>query len=114
MAGGAMRLDGRPLIPERPFSLRWVWRWRSVAGQVPELDRLVRWRGGHRGRPGPAAAEALERSTSLGWREVLAAHEAAWKQRWTASDVIIEGDDEVQKAVRFAVYHLTSAANPGG
>jgi trehalose/maltose hydrolase-like predicted phosphorylase len=26
--------------------------------------------------------------------------------------VLIEGDDESQQAVRFAVYHLTSAANP--
>jgi trehalose/maltose hydrolase-like predicted phosphorylase len=26
--------------------------------------------------------------------------------------VVIEGDDEVQQALRFAVYHLTSAANP--
>jgi trehalose/maltose hydrolase-like predicted phosphorylase len=43
----------------------------------------------------------------------LAEHEATWKARWMASDVIIEGDDESQQAVRFAVYHLTSAANPG-
>ena len=43
---------------------------------------------------------------------VLAAHEAAWVARWTASDVLIEGDEELQRAVRFAVYHLTSTANP--
>ena len=28
------------------------------------------------------------------------------------SDIIIEGDDDAQKAVRFAAYHLISAANP--
>ena len=43
---------------------------------------------------------------------MLAAHEFAWDARWTASDVLIEGDDEAQRAVRFAVYHLTSTANP--
>ena len=43
---------------------------------------------------------------------MLAAHEAAWDARWTASDVLIEGDEESQRAVRFAVYHLTSTANP--
>ena len=43
---------------------------------------------------------------------MLAAHEAAWDARWTASDVLIEGDDKSQRAVRFAVYHLTSTANP--
>src|SRR5262245_26590089 len=30
--------DGRR--DDRPFSLRWAWRWRSVAGQVAEFDRL--------------------------------------------------------------------------
>jgi trehalose/maltose hydrolase-like predicted phosphorylase len=43
---------------------------------------------------------------------VLGAHEAAWDARWNAGEVGIEGDDESQRATRFAVYHLTSAANP--
>jgi trehalose/maltose hydrolase-like predicted phosphorylase len=43
---------------------------------------------------------------------VLAAHKAAWDTRWIASDILIEGDDESQRALRFAVYHLTIAANP--
>ena len=42
---------------------------------------------------------------------MLAAHEAAWNARWIASDILIEGD-ESQRALRFAVYHLTSATNP--
>jgi len=29
-----------------------------------------------------------------------------------ASDIVIEGDDVLQRALRFAVYHLTSTANP--
>src|SRR4030095_2808474 len=42
MAGSVTFLaDGRPLAPQRSFSLRWTWHWRSVAGQVLELDRLV-------------------------------------------------------------------------
>jgi hypothetical protein len=42
MAGSAaLRAGDALLAPERPFSLRWVWRWRSVAGQVVELDRIV-------------------------------------------------------------------------
>jgi trehalose/maltose hydrolase-like predicted phosphorylase len=43
---------------------------------------------------------------------VLQAHAAAWGQRWLASDLEIEGDEVAQRAVRFAVYHLNSAANP--
>jgi trehalose/maltose hydrolase-like predicted phosphorylase len=115
MTGGAtLRLAGIPLAPDRPFSLRWVWRWRSVAGQVVELDRLaaVARADTPEDDPVPPASAALARNRALGWRAVLAAHEAAWDARWNASDILIEGDDEAQQAVRFAVYHLTSAANP--
>ena len=115
MAGSAtLRANGKPLVPERPFSLRWVWRWPSVAGQVVELDRIVTVARADTPKddPAPAAGEALTRSAALGWRAVLAAHEAAWKERWLASDVVIEGDDEAQQALRFAEYHLTIAANP--
>jgi trehalose/maltose hydrolase-like predicted phosphorylase len=115
MTGDAtLRCGGDLLAPNRPFPLRWVWRWRSVAGQVTDFDRLVAvaradtWQDD----PAPAAYVALVRSRALGWRAVLAAHEAAWDARWIASDVLIEGDDESQQALRFAVYHLTSAANP--
>lgn len=115
MAGAAtLRLGGDPLVPDRPFSLRWIWRWRSVAGQVAELDRLVAVARADTPEDDPSspAAAALARSVSLGWRKVLAAHEAAWDARWSASDILIEGDDDMQQALRFAVYHLTSAANP--
>ena len=115
MAGYAtLRADGQPLVPERSFSLRWIWRWRSVAGQVLELDRLVTVARSDNfaDDPAPVAADAMARCRALGWRGMVAAHETAWQQRWDASDVVIEGDDEVQQALRFAVYHLTSAANP--
>src|SRR5262245_36356337 len=110
----ALQLDDNPLAPDRPFSLRWSWRWRSVAGQVAEFDRLIAVARGDTPQddPAPRASAALARSRALGWRAALAAHEAAWDARWIASDVLIEGDDESQRALRFAVYHLTSTANP--
>src|SRR6202008_283681 len=62
--------------------------------------------------PGPHAVAALARSRALGWRALLAEPEPAWAARWAASDIVIDGDDIIQRAVRFAVYHLTSTANP--
>ena len=116
LAGSAMLLiDGKPLVPERSFSLRWIWRWRSVAGQVAEFARLVTVARSDNVAedPAPIAVDALARSRAIGWRGVLEAHEAAWQERWRASDIVIEGaDTELQRALRFAVYHLTSAANP--
>jgi hypothetical protein len=64
MAGSAtLRADGEPLVPERSFSLRWVWRWRSVAGQEIELARLVTVARSDSlaDDPAPVAVDALAR-----------------------------------------------------
>ena len=115
MAGATqLRLDGACLAAERPFPLHWVWRWRSVAGQAVELVRLIAAARADTllDDPVPGARAALARSRALGWCRALAAHEEAWQVRWTAGDVTVEGDEALQHALRFAVYHLTSAANP--
>ncbi|UII19526.1 glycoside hydrolase family 65 protein [Fulvivirga ligni] len=39
-------------------------------------------------------------------------HEQAWEELWK-SDIVIEGDDQAQKDVRFAIYHLYSFARKG-
>src|SRR5215468_7270568 len=78
MAGSVtLRADGRPLVPERSFSLRWIWRWRSVAGQELELDRLVTVARSERltDDPAPVAADALARSRALGWRRLVRSEE---------------------------------------
>ena len=42
MTGAAtLRLANEMMAPDRPFSLRWVWSWRSAAGQIAEFDRLI-------------------------------------------------------------------------
>jgi trehalose/maltose hydrolase-like predicted phosphorylase len=81
---------------------------------VAELDRLVAVARADTREDDPAlaAGEALARSRALGWRGVVTAHEAAWQDRWHAGDIVLEGDDDLQRALRFAVYHLSSAANP--
>ena len=67
-----------------------------------------------RDTPEPAArAEALRATAS---REPLAMHldrhEAAWAERWRRADVSIDGAPALERALRFAVYHLIAAANP--
>ncbi|MBO0712209.1 MAG: glycoside hydrolase family 65 protein [Acetobacteraceae bacterium] len=114
MGAATLRLGGELLTAEHPFPLRWVWRWRSTANQVAELDRLLAVARSDAPDENPAqdVRVALTRSRAFGRRVVLSAHEAAWTARWAAGGVSIEGDDELQRAVRFAVYHLTSAADP--
>jgi trehalose/maltose hydrolase-like predicted phosphorylase len=116
MTGAAtLRLDGDPpLSSTRPFPLRWVWQWRSIAGQVAKFDRLIAVARADTAEddPTPRARAALTRTCEAGWGATLAAHEAAWDSRWLASDIHLEGDDALQQGLRFAVYHLTSTVNP--
>jgi len=62
------------------------------------------------------------RSDADGWLDVVedqsygqlhAEHAGIWKRRWDSCDVIIEGDDDSQRAVRLSLYHLLRAHVPG-
>jgi trehalose/maltose hydrolase-like predicted phosphorylase len=43
---------------------------------------------------------------------IIVQHGDAWLKRWQASDLLVEGDPPTQQALRFGIYHLSSAANP--
>jgi trehalose/maltose hydrolase-like predicted phosphorylase len=109
-----LRVDGRVLAPNSVGHLKWVWSWRAVSGEAASFARLiaVARAEGSRDDHGRIARDGLARACRLGWRGVLGAHVAAWAERWRLSDVAIEGDEAAQAALRFAIYHLNSAANP--
>lgn len=62
------------------------------------------------GRPLDAARVRLDEAAGQGWDALLAAHEAEWAEYWDTADIRIEGDDEVQQALRFTTYHFLIAA----
>ena len=47
-----------------------------------------------------------------GLARLIDEHRSAWLERWKACDIRIDGDPAAQRALRFAAYHLVSAANP--
>ena len=47
-----------------------------------------------------------------GYDKVIAGHRRLWETLWT-SDIVIEGDPDAQKAVRFALYNLYSSCREG-
>jgi protein-glucosylgalactosylhydroxylysine glucosidase len=51
-------------------------------------------------------------ATLEGTQRLLRRHEKEWTELWK-SDIIIEGDEESQRDVRFALYHLYSFARAG-
>ncbi len=58
--------------------------------------------------PVSMAVEHAAKTTS--WESAFEAHQQAWAQEWKRADVIIEGDDEAQIAVRFSIFQLLIAA----
>ena len=44
------------------------------------------------------------------WDAAFTANAQAWEKEWDRCDVVIEGDDEAQLALRFSIYHLLIAA----
>ncbi len=89
------------------------WEWEVEVGRAYRFDRLVAVHTSREdGQPAEAAVEHLERLRRNGVQRVVEAHTRAWADRWAAADVQVDGDGEVQRALRFAIYHLVSAANP--
>jgi trehalose/maltose hydrolase-like predicted phosphorylase len=106
-------LDEQTIWPIRGDTQRRTWTWHARANKPAIVIRVVAFaRGDTVDDTVASVRHALQRARRAGPRGLLAAHERAWAQRWSASDVVIEGDETAQRALRFALYHLISAANP--
>lgn len=114
MASAASLTRGdEELTPATREQFAWAWRWTSRPGEPVTLVRQVAFaRGEGDDRVGECATEALGRAVTAGWAGVLGAHASAWAERWRSCDIDIEGDEDAVRALRFAAYHLISAANP--
>lgn len=112
-AAASLKIDGAASPPNQTGPLRSSWAWATRPGQVVEFERIVsvaRSRGD--GDAATTARSALRRARDRGAAGVAADHEASWSQRWACSAVEVDGDADAQRALRFAAYHLNSAANP--
>jgi kojibiose phosphorylase len=55
--------------------------------------------------------EELDGFLETGFEEELAAHRAVYEEMWKAADIRIAGDFELDRAVRFNIFHLMSTGN---
>jgi trehalose/maltose hydrolase-like predicted phosphorylase len=63
------------------------------------------------------AQRATARATQArrnGFERALRDHRRAWAERWEHADVLIDGDDDLQLRVRFALYHLMASSSRSG
>ena len=54
------------------------------------------------------ALRAASHARDTGFASLLSAHRNAWRARWEACDVVIEGDDRAQQGIRFNLFQLLS------
>ncbi|MBT8254948.1 MAG: glycoside hydrolase family 65 protein, partial [Bacteroidia bacterium] len=58
-----------------------------------------------------AAVSLLQESLKLSFEGRLREHCNIWKTKWDDCDIVIEGDDKANHALRFNIYHLLICAN---
>jgi len=88
----------------------------SDSGEGGRINRLVavgRTQAGSDANGAATAVAALTQARDAGMAAVQARHRRAWRDRWRAADVVVEADADAQEALRFSLYHLISAGEPG-
>ena len=100
----------------------------ASGGEAGVLEQSFRARKGHtyhfrrhiaihtsretRGDIEAACFAGVTAARRRGVTALLADHQEAWEKRWHSADIEIGGDEGLQRALRFALYHLLIAAPP--
>jgi nigerose phosphorylase len=75
-----------------------TYEWFKYAAVVSGLDG--------QGAPAAAAESVVKSAAETGYEGLLEAHCRKWEDKWSRSDVIIQGDEEAQFALRYSIYQL--------
>lgn len=105
-----LRVGGRPLRPAGAETSGLSWSWRARPGEGALLSRVAAF--ALAAMTQEALARAQKALAAADPARLLRSHAREWRRRWSESDVRVEGDPPAQRALRFALYHLISAANP--
>lgn len=88
---------------------------RHGAGDERTLDRIVAVRASSRRVPALAEAQALlNDAAEAGFDRLLEEQRRAWAVRWADADIRIDGDPQMQQAVRFAIFEMLAHAPDRG
>ena len=79
------------------------------------LDRIACYEGAQTGVADELAAlDRLRETSGAGFDGLLVEHRRAWAARWRDADICINGDPELQLAVRLALFHLMASVAADG
>ncbi len=97
---------------------RWAAKPGRASGAVTDgrvLDRTAVYHSDPDVLPDPTpTVEAVSQAAAIGFDRLLTEHRQTWARRWEDADVVIEGDDELQLGVRFALFHLMASVADHG
>ena len=83
---------------------------RVATGDVTVLERVVSYETTGDGQPSrELAIRRVRHDAAVGFESLLEEQRRAWGERWADADVRIDGDDELQRATRFALFHLMAS-----
>lgn len=90
----------------------------AAASEVADAGRVERL-GAYVSSPetvpdADTAVAALADARRAGFEALLGEHRAAWAERWEDADVVVRGDEQLQLAVRFALFHLMGSVASSG
>jgi kojibiose phosphorylase len=89
------------------------WSWEATLGETIRVDRIFTiFTSRDVANPLEATRDHLTAMCARGFQTAAAAHVDTWRRQWENAEVRIAGDEEAQRALRFAIYHLIAAANP--
>ena len=81
----------------------------SDAGEPASLERIAAYVVSAAENSSRPAAQMVRGAQATGAERLLIEHRCAWAGRWEQAGVRIEGDPELELAVRLALYHLMSS-----
>ena len=87
----------------------------TPVGVATIADRVVAYDTD--GAKPPSADMAIRRArdaAAIGFDGLLTEHRAAWSSRWDDADIVVQGDDALQLATRFALFHLMASVPEEG
>lgn len=76
--------------------------WTKYVSVFTGLDET----GEEAGDPRLAAIASSREARGLGYDRLLREHAERWKRIWDATDIVVEGDEEAQLALRYSMYQL--------
>jgi trehalose/maltose hydrolase-like predicted phosphorylase len=79
---------------------------RSEAGRLERIGAVARSES--------EALSALAAAGDAGFERLLAEHRGRWAARWAEADIVVEGDAELQRALRFTLFHLMASVPESG